>query len=197
MVTPKRIFISHAGEDKEPIARPLADALIGAGFRVWFDKYSLHLGDSLKAKIDEGLAMADFGVVILSPAFFSKQWPKEELDGLVAIETARKAKVVLPVWHDLSFEDVARYSPTLAGKLGIKSDEGIEEIVIAITRSINNATVFAARDDLDYDTVHIPVAMAGEIDIAKLPEESWEGFGNKFLEEMRRLDRERKMKDEE
>ena len=138
MLRLKRLFISHASEDKDAIARPLADALIRAGFLVWFDDYSLQLGDSLKAKIDEGLAMADFGIVVLSPAFFSKQWPKEELDGLVAVETARKEKVILPLWHNLSFAEVAQYSPTLAGKLGIKTDVGIEKIVNTITRSIDS-----------------------------------------------------------
>src|SRR5215813_3916783 len=94
------IFISHASEDKATVARPLAAALERAGARVWLDEHELTVGDSLTEKIDEGLAHSQFGVVILSPAFFAKQRPKRELAGLRAREEEGK-KVILPVWHDV------------------------------------------------------------------------------------------------
>jgi len=65
------VFISHAFEDKASIARPLTDALIRAGFSVWFDEYELKIGDSLRGKIDEGLKNSHYGIVILSKYFFS------------------------------------------------------------------------------------------------------------------------------
>jgi hypothetical protein len=73
--TPARrsdIFLSHASEDKTPIARPLYMALRKAGVNVWFDEAELTLGDSLRRKIDDGLAHCRFGVVILSPNFFAR-----------------------------------------------------------------------------------------------------------------------------
>jgi TIR domain-containing protein len=70
------IFVSHAAEDKATVARPLAAALRRAGARVWLDEQELTIGDSLSEKIDEGLAHSQFGVVILSPAFFAKHWPR-------------------------------------------------------------------------------------------------------------------------
>jgi hypothetical protein len=42
------VFISHANEDKDDIARPLAEKLKALGLKVWFDEYSLKLGDSLR-----------------------------------------------------------------------------------------------------------------------------------------------------
>ena len=54
-MTALKLFISYASEDKIAITLPLANVLITAGFQVWFDEYSLQLGDSLKAKVDEGL----------------------------------------------------------------------------------------------------------------------------------------------
>ena len=63
------VFISHATEDKEAIARPLADALRDGGLRVWYDEFSLTLGDSLRQSIDRGLARSLFGVVVVSPSF--------------------------------------------------------------------------------------------------------------------------------
>ena len=49
-------FISHAWEDKETVAKPLADAMIEKGAKVWLDKYQMTVGDSLRQSIDDGLA---------------------------------------------------------------------------------------------------------------------------------------------
>jgi hypothetical protein len=151
-----RIFISHASEDKDDIARPLAESLVQSGFSVWFDEFSLQIGDSLKTSIDEGLAMADYGVVILSPAFFSKRWTREELDGVTAIEISRKKKALLPIWHNLDFDDVVGYSPSLAGKFAIKSSAGMDSIMNSITQAINEREAFKTTDNLDEATIHVP-----------------------------------------
>jgi hypothetical protein len=201
----QRLFVSHASEDKDTIARPLAVALIEGGFQVWFDEFSLSLGDSLKKQIDNGLSQCDFGIVILSPAFFSKHWPQEELDGLAAVESTRKKKVILPIWHEVTLQEVAEWSPTLAGKIAIRSSEGVPTIVNSIVRSLNRTNAFARRDDLDHGRIHVPLrpmsgmalAAASEdadeyLNVSKVPDISWEEFGVNLLAEMRRLDEENK-----
>ena len=80
------VFISYASEDKATVAVPLAEALRQAGVSVWLDAHELRIGDSLSAKIDEGLSLSRFGGVILSPAFLEKHWPKKEFAGLGAKE---------------------------------------------------------------------------------------------------------------
>ena len=79
-------FICHASEDKEAFVRPLAEALKSAGYDIWYDESSLSVGDSLRQNIDKGLAASRYGIVVLSSAFFSKNWPQYELNGLVARE---------------------------------------------------------------------------------------------------------------
>jgi TIR domain-containing protein len=122
------VFISHASEDKELIARPLADALISKGLEVWYDEFSLTIGDSLRQSIDRGLSRSRYGVVILSPRFFEKHWPQQELNGLATKEVGGK-KVILPVWHEVDFEEVRQYSPTLADKYAVSSKLGLEYVV--------------------------------------------------------------------
>src|SRR5262245_4502913 len=95
------VFISHASEDKIALAIPLAEALRRAGLSVWLDGQELRLGDSLREKIDEGLANSQFGVVILSPRFFAKEATRKELGGLSAIEDAVGRKVILPIWYQI------------------------------------------------------------------------------------------------
>lgn len=113
-------FIAHATEDKEEFVRPLAGILQNMGHAIWYDEFQLTVGDSLRRSIDKGLVSSRFGIVVLSPSFFEKQWPQYELDGLVAKESAG-GKVILPVWHKVSKNEVIEYSPTLADKVALET----------------------------------------------------------------------------
>ncbi len=143
------IFISHASEDKACIAKPLADALINAGFKVFYDEYSIALGDSLRRKIDEALSACSYGIVILSKHFFAKEWPQKELDGLAARETSSGKKIILPVWHEIDQQFIAKFSPTLADRLGISSSAGINVIVDQVKRIIERRIPKAQNSESD------------------------------------------------
>ncbi|MHB0961118.1 MAG: toll/interleukin-1 receptor domain-containing protein [Pirellulaceae bacterium] len=114
------VFISHASEDKEDVVRPLAEKLVELGLNVWYDEFRLKVGDSLRRSIDAGLAKSRFGIVVLSPSFFAKNWPQYELDGLVQREMDG-GKVILPLWHRVTKSEVMGYSPSLADKLALNS----------------------------------------------------------------------------
>ena len=130
------IFLSHASEDKDAIARPLYEALMAAGVTVWFDEAVLRLGDSLRRKIDEGLARCNYGIIIISPNFLGKEWPQRELDGLAAREIADGKTIILPIWHDIDKATIIEKSPTLADRLAAKSTEGIPALVEKILRVV-------------------------------------------------------------
>ena len=106
-------FISHASEDKDTFVRGLAEALQAKGASVWYDEFTLKVGDSLRREIDRGLANSRFGVVVLSRHFFSNEWPQRELNGLLSLEGEGAARI-LPVWHEISKDEVAQFSPMLA-----------------------------------------------------------------------------------
>lgn len=121
-------FISHASEDKDSFVRPLARELQGYGLDIWFDEFELEVGDSLRETIDQGLTTSTYGIVVLSKSFFSKNWTKYELNGLLAKEIDGK-KVILPVWHGVTREEILEYSPYLADKLALSTyDMGIKQI---------------------------------------------------------------------
>lgn len=122
------VFISHASEDKEELARPLAEALRNKGVSVWYDEFSLKMGDSLRYAIDYGLANSRFGVVIFSHNFFAKDWPIKELNGLASLEVHGR-KVILPIWHRISLDEIQKYSPMLADRLAISSEDGLQKLV--------------------------------------------------------------------
>jgi len=135
--SPKKwdVFISHASEDKEELVRPLAVALRTRGVSVWYDEFSLKVGDSLRSSIDYGLANSRYGVVVLSKNFFAKHWPVQELNGLAAREVPGK-KVILPIWHRINFDEVRGFSPMLADKLAIPSEAGVDKLVQEITGAL-------------------------------------------------------------
>ncbi|MDF2629825.1 MAG: hypothetical protein K0R39_3656 [Symbiobacteriaceae bacterium] len=112
------LFISHASEDKERFVRPLARLLSEMGVRVWYDEFTLTMGDSLSRSIDKGLASSRYGIVVISPAFMKKKWPEYELRGLVAMELGADRKL-LPVWHNVSRDEVLEFSPPLADKVAL------------------------------------------------------------------------------
>ena len=158
------VFISHASEDKDAIARPLAEQLRERGFSVWYDEYVLKLGDSLPAEIDRGLASCRFGVVILSPRFFAKGWPKRELDGLAAREVRAGQKVILPVWHEVSAADVEQHSPTLAAKLAVSTAKGLERVVREIVAVLGEPPTTLHSPRVEFPDAEVSAASAGLTD---------------------------------
>lgn len=131
------VFISHASEDKDEIVRPLAHALKSEGLRVWYDEFELKIGDSLRRKIDKGLANSRFGIVVLSKDFFRKGWTNYELDGIVT-KAVSGEQIILPIWHNITKKEVIDFSPSLADKLaGSTANYTVEEIASEIAELIN------------------------------------------------------------
>lgn len=122
------VFISHASEDKAGVVRPLAEALRGGGLSVWYDEFELRIGVSLRRSIDKGIRASRFGIVVLSKAFFKKGWPNYELDGLVT-KAVSGDQVLLPIWHNITKDEVVTYSASLADKVARNTTtQTLEEI---------------------------------------------------------------------
>ncbi|NOX66808.1 MAG: toll/interleukin-1 receptor domain-containing protein [Chlorobi bacterium] len=151
------VFICHASEDKDDFVRPLAEKLRQQHIDVWYDEFSLKIGDSLTQKIDEGLSVSRFGIVVLSPNFFKKPWAKRELNGLTLREMVEKRDLILPIWHRVDVQDVMQFSPSLADKKAGTSSVGINSLIRELTKRIkpDDSPLIVARDylaNLNVDT---------------------------------------------
>jgi hypothetical protein len=133
------LFICHAHEDKDDFVAPLVDRLSARGLRIWYDDFVLQVGDSLRKSIDQGLTDSRYAAVILSKSFFGKDWPNWELDGLLARQISGK-KVILPIWHGVTAEEVRRFSPPLADKLALNSSNGLDSVVDGLLRVVAPVT---------------------------------------------------------
>lgn len=111
------VFISHAFEDKESFVNEFVAELKKRGLKVWYDTDAMKWGDSMRERIDKGLAKSKYGVVILSPNYIAenKYWTKSELNGLFQKETIN-GKTILPIWHELTKKQVTEYSPIIADR---------------------------------------------------------------------------------
>jgi hypothetical protein len=144
------VFVSHASEDKERFVRPLVSALDEAHLSVWFDENELRPGDSLIQAVEKGLARSRFAIVVLSPAFFAKRWPRTELDALASRELATGDSVLLPIWLDVDADAVREYSPLLANRYAIIGERGVDYTAGAIAQRIRpgRSPIVLARDEL-------------------------------------------------
>lgn len=131
------IFISHSSLDKDDVAIPLFTALERLGLKVWFDSDQIPLGSGIRRKIEYGIRESRFAVVIMSPDYIKSDWCQKELDAFFVREINGN-EIILPIYHGLEFEDVKQYSPILANRLSLSTDENIDFIADSIKSFIDN-----------------------------------------------------------
>lgn len=136
-------FISHDSRDKELIARPLANGLNSRLCFVWYDEFSLKVGDSLRESIEKGIKEAKKCVLILTPSFLNNPgWGKKEFNSIFTREMILNERVVLPIWYKVSKEEVYNYSPSLADTFALvwpsseakSEDEYQKEVELVISK---------------------------------------------------------------
>jgi hypothetical protein len=138
------LFICHASADKDHFVTVLARKLQERGLTIWYDEFSLRVGDSIRRAIEEGIRSSDAGLVVLSPHFFSREWPQRELDALISLEISGK-KRVLPIWLNIDGEAIARFSPLLADRKAIVATSDLDSLVQEIEEALPGAYI---PDDL-------------------------------------------------
>lgn len=130
-------FISHDTRDKDALVRELAQKMVQMMCPVWYDEFSLKVGDSLRATIERGLKEARKCILVLSPNFLSNNgWTKAEFDSIFTREILEEKNVILPVWHGVDAKAVYEYSPRLADKVGLPSTLGVEELARRLTSAV-------------------------------------------------------------
>jgi hypothetical protein len=143
------VFISHASEDKESFVRRLATLLRELGVSIWYDEFSLNLGDSLSESINRGLLNSRHGLVVLSPASMAKNWPQQELRGLTVRQVSER-NVKIPIWLGVSDKEVREFNLMLADLLAISADTAnLIDISLRILKAVRpNLYENQSRDEL-------------------------------------------------
>jgi hypothetical protein len=130
-------FISHDSRDKDAFVRELAHELSKNMCTVWYDEYSLKVGDSLRENIERGLKETKKCIVVLSPHFLSnKGWGRAEFDSVFTREILEEQNIILPIWLNVGKKDVYNYSPSLADKVGLSSNLGVAEVARLLSNAV-------------------------------------------------------------
>lgn len=130
-------FISHDSRDKEEIAKKLALALSSRMCPVWYDEYSLKVGDSLRESIEKGLKECRKCIFILTPNFLANGgWAKTEYQSIFTRELVERQKVILPVWAGVTSQDIYQYSPILADRVAAQWSEGLGTVAAKLVAAI-------------------------------------------------------------
>ena len=168
------IFISHASEDKDDFVRPLAKLLINKRYRIWYDEFSLTIGDSLSSSINKGLAESRFGLIVISPKFIEKRWTDWELKGLVQRQLQDGKKVILPIWHEVTQKQVYDFYPTLADMYAANSSKGLENVIDQIVQVLERAGVVLGETEtvtsekgIDYNSTIEPSTATDDLSSEK------------------------------
>lgn len=126
------VFISHAFEDKENIADPLNIALRQAGFKVWYSGTDLKAGDDLEHRIPEAISQSKYGIVILSKDYLKSKWGEKELAQLALLEKTTKRKIILPIWHNVSVNEIKYTFPFHINRFALHSKSGMALIQLKL-----------------------------------------------------------------
>jgi hypothetical protein len=96
---------------------------------VWYDEFSLKVGDHLRESIEKGLKECKKCILIISSNFLSNNgWTKTEFDSIFTRQILEEQKLVLPVWHQVTKQEVYSYSPSLLNlKAAVWENLGQEE----------------------------------------------------------------------
>lgn len=130
------VFISYASEDKDSFVRTLAVELERYSIRVWYDEFTMKLGDSLTKLIDAGLQSCRYGVIVLSKHFLEKNWPDYEYRSLLSRQVNGE-NVILPLLYGISVDDVRAYSLYLADIKSLSvGNEDVANAAMAILKVV-------------------------------------------------------------
>lgn len=124
------LFISYSHKDKFDLVIPLVSMLEKRGLRVWFDKFEIKTGDSITDKINEGLIQARFGLIIISPSYIQSNWARQELNAFFKKQITLNKKHVLPIWYNISLEEMFDYFPLLADYRAIRLEDNTNFVFV-------------------------------------------------------------------
>lgn len=108
------VFISHANADKENYVDELKKSLDQLKIKIFYDKDSLEWGDAWKRQILEGVAKAEFAIIVISKNFFGREWTENELKEFLNRHNRNGQKVILPILHNISKAQLKEKYPAVA-----------------------------------------------------------------------------------
>ncbi|MEV3806106.1 toll/interleukin-1 receptor domain-containing protein [Aeromonas veronii] len=123
------VFLCHAWDDRQGVAKELHDLLEAAGVKVWFSEKDLSLGVPMMRAIDKGLANSRIGLVLVTPALLARLPTEGVADKELSVLLA--SNQLVPIVHNTTYGDLRNVSPLLASRSGLDTSEDSMAVVAA------------------------------------------------------------------
>ncbi len=117
------VFLSHANKDKKDLVEELYQSLSKLGINIFYDKESLEWGDKWKERIQNGTNEAEFAIIVISENFFDREWTEKELSKFLSRQNSNGQKLILPIVHNITNEQLREKYPNVADIQAIDSRE--------------------------------------------------------------------------
>ncbi|HYO14486.1 MAG TPA: toll/interleukin-1 receptor domain-containing protein [Thermoanaerobaculia bacterium] len=154
-----QVFCSHNSVDK-PRGKEIATRLAEAGIDPWVDQWEIRPGDDFVARINEGLATYDVGLLFLSNASLDSGWVTAEVSALIH-RMIEEGKRVIPVMIDPD----APVPPLLRPRVRLGFEQ-VEELVAAIYGDSDKPKVAPLRTRTRERTFRLLLRSTGPGEIA-------------------------------
>ncbi|MGJ9422583.1 toll/interleukin-1 receptor domain-containing protein [Aeromicrobium sp. CF3.5] len=131
------VFLCHAWADRQDDAKNLYDLLFGNDVSVWFSEVSLKLGTDMRAAIDKGLVSSRIGIVLVTPAMLERLRTDRSVAG-AELSALLRRNLLVPVLHNVTFEELDQVSPLLASRGGLSTaEDSLTDIAVKITELVS------------------------------------------------------------
>ncbi len=131
------VFISHANKDKSEYVDLLYMALKRLGVTIFYDTEVLSWGDNWKQVILDGTATSEFAIIVISENFFDREWTEKELHEFLERQNSSGQKIVLPLLHNITLDQLKGKYPVLGDIQVIDSGRfSKEEITILFAKEL-------------------------------------------------------------
>lgn len=129
------VFLSHANADKQNFVDELNSSLEKLGVQIFYDKKSLEWGDKWKDRILDGTQKAEFAIIVISENFFDREWTEKELSEFLNRQNRNGQKLILPIVHNITNNDLKQRYPSVAEIQAIDSqNHSCDEIALLFAR---------------------------------------------------------------
>ncbi|MEK4701742.1 toll/interleukin-1 receptor domain-containing protein [Solibacillus sp. FSL R7-0668] len=124
------VFLSHSSLDKDVFVSELSEKLSNKGLKVFEDVKVFKIGQSQTDMMNMGILNSRFVVIFLSKNFIESGWSQYEFKSFLNREINEKRVIILPIWHDVSVDEVRQYNPYIVDKYAFKtSKQTLDEMV--------------------------------------------------------------------
>ena len=131
------VFISHASKDKNEFVDELNRTIKKLGINVFYDTDVLSWGDNWKKGIINGTADSEFAIIVISKNFFGREWTEKELNEFLNQQNESEQKIVLPLLHGISRQELLEHYPVLEDIQYINTEDySKEEITILLAKEL-------------------------------------------------------------